>query len=506
MSGLWAAALAFYLTTHLHPDVSWYLVATGRILDGARPYRDIIEVNPPLAFYLTMPPVLAARLSHLSASACFIVYLFLLIAASVLLADRVLSQSRMASPLYRRAMPVTVFFALSILPMPVFGEREHLMAVLVLPYLFLVSLRSRDEQCSRGIAALVGMIASLGFGLKPYFLIVPALLELYLMIRRRRIAGLGRPEVIMLGIGLALYGVSVPWLTPEYLDVIVPYGRLVYFAYAASLWDAVTEPFVLFLGFPIMVYVLARSSVIVDRTADTFAVAAAGFFASYLIQSKGWDYHLLPTSVAAWLATTSLLLVTLEDRSERAARRRKPLLAWATGALATLASWPLAQGPVSNPFADQAKPIVERYAAGGAIYAFTSHVWVGFPLVNDTGVQWASRFPTQWLLPGALRRLRERPAPDAGTERKLREIESYAVDAVVEDLERTPPAIVFVDKANPYFGESAFDYLGYFNRYPRFRQLWRAYVKIDELVISNGTYSRSFDIWCRRDQSHRCSG
>src|SRR5215470_6254894 len=93
MAALWATALAFYLTTHLHPDVSWYLVATDRILDGARPYRDIIEVNPPLAFYLTTPPVFAARLLHLSSSVCFVAYLSLLIAASVLLVSRVLGQS-----------------------------------------------------------------------------------------------------------------------------------------------------------------------------------------------------------------------------------------------------------------------------------------------------------------------------------------------------------------------------------------------------------------------------
>jgi hypothetical protein len=268
----------------------------------------------------------------------------------------------------------------------------------------------------------------------------------------------------------------------------------------------VTEPFVLFLGLPILVHLLARPSVVVDRTADTLAVAAAGFFASYLIQSKGWDYHFMPTNIAAWLAMISLLLVILEARGERAVARRKPLLAWSAAALIILASWPLAEGPVDDPFAEQAKPIVQKYAAGGAIYAFTSHVWVGFPLVNETGVQWASRFPTQWLLPGALRRLREQPAPDAGTARQLREIESYAVDAVIEDLERTPPAIVFIDNANPYFGGPAFDYLGYFNRDPRFKQLWSAYVRIDPLTISDGTYSRSFDVWCRQDQSHRCPG
>jgi hypothetical protein len=301
---------------------------------------------------------------------------------------------------------------------------------------------------------------------------------------------------------LALYGASVPLFTPDYLSVIVPFGRLVYFAYGQSFWEVVTQPFVLLLAFPILAFVLARSAIIVDRTADTLVVAAIGFLASYLIQSKGWDYHFLPTNVAAWLAMASLLLAIADARSERAAARRGPLLAWVGGALATLAAWPVAQGPVDDPFVEQAKPVVEKYASGDAIYAFTSHVWVGFPLVNETNVRWASRFPTQWLLPGALRRLQEQPAPDADTIQRLREVEKYAVDAVIEDLQRTPPALVFVDKANPYFGGGAFDFLEYFNRYPRFRQLWRAYAKIDTVTISDGTYSRSFDVWYRQDPSH----
>jgi len=40
----------------LHSDVSWYLVATERFVNGARLYQDVIEVNPPLAFYLMARP------------------------------------------------------------------------------------------------------------------------------------------------------------------------------------------------------------------------------------------------------------------------------------------------------------------------------------------------------------------------------------------------------------------------------------------------------------------
>ena len=50
-----AAAFTFYGAQHLNHDSSWYLVATRKWLAGATLYRDVMEINPPLAFFLTAP-------------------------------------------------------------------------------------------------------------------------------------------------------------------------------------------------------------------------------------------------------------------------------------------------------------------------------------------------------------------------------------------------------------------------------------------------------------------
>ena len=63
LGAVWLASLLYFLQATPNHDVAWYLVATDRFLDGARLYRDIIEVNPPLVFYLTVPPVAVARLT-----------------------------------------------------------------------------------------------------------------------------------------------------------------------------------------------------------------------------------------------------------------------------------------------------------------------------------------------------------------------------------------------------------------------------------------------------------
>jgi len=68
----------------------------------------------------------------------------------------------------------------------------------------------------------------------------------------------------------------------------------------------------------------------------------------------------------------------------------------------------------------------------------------------------------------------------------LREIHRYALDAVVADLIRWSPELIFVDvrEDKSYFGGLRFDYLAYFSKDPRFAQIWSRY----ELLKDFGTY------------------
>ena len=90
--GFFAIALLFYGNVPLTSDVSYFLVADGRILDGAVPYVDILETNPPLAFWITLPAVCAAR-RGLSPHIVFVVYVCLAIAGALGLTRLVLQSA-----------------------------------------------------------------------------------------------------------------------------------------------------------------------------------------------------------------------------------------------------------------------------------------------------------------------------------------------------------------------------------------------------------------------------
>src|SRR5262249_17400023 len=251
-------ALAYYLPLPINHDVSWYLLSTGRILDGQRAYRDIVELNPPLAYYLMMPPVAASKLTGLSPEHCFVGYLFLLSAASLVLAYQLLALLPESSSLYRRGMLAAVLGAFVLIPMPFFGQREHLTFILVLPYLLLAAVRFASGSCRPGMAILIGALGAAGFGVKPYFLIVPVLIEVYGIVVRGSLRYDLRPETWTLGIGIALYGVSIFLLNPEYLDVIVPMISLVYGAYTAPMNAVIEQMPLLAFGLASAMYVVTR--------------------------------------------------------------------------------------------------------------------------------------------------------------------------------------------------------------------------------------------------------
>jgi len=501
----WLAAFVFYWPIPLNHDVSWYLVSTGRLLDGERAYRDVIELNPPLAFYLTMPPILASRIAGLTPEHGFIGYMFLLMAVSLALVHRLLGRLPESRPLYRRGMLVAVLAAYIALPMSSFGQREHLMFVLALPYILLVAVRMADGACRPGLAVLIGVLAAAGFGLKPYFLIVPALLEIYVVIARRSLRVLFRAETWTLGAGIAVYAASIFLLTPEYLRFIVPMATLVYGAYGAPMNAVIgSMPYPAFL-LAAGTYAVVRRAGPTDRMADVLALAAAGFIADYLAQSKGWLYHLIPALASAWLLMMSILLRHVGRQATTASQPWKSAMLYgAVAAVSYLLIGAQTIVPYRNTLAEDLLPVVQKQAAGGSIAALSSYVWVGFPLVNEAHVAWASRFPAQWLLPGVIGRLAHPESLDPTTRQKLADIEHYNLDAVIDDLRNGHPDLVLVDDDSPYFGSDGFNYLAYFGRDPRFAELWQSYVRIGEASMNVGG-NRRFEIWCRRYPNHDCA-
>lgn len=491
---LLAAGLAVQMSTYLNHDVAYLLYTVGQLLDGATLYRDIIDVNPPLVWYQALPSVVVARALDVSEITTFRIYIIALIAISLFLSNIVLGRLLEDEPAETRHILLFAIALFLTLWGVDFGQREHVMTILVMPYILLTAAVARGTRLSWPTAVAIGFCAGFGVALKPYFLLLPVLLELYLMAGSRRWMTWTRPEALTLGILVTAYIAFIAAFTPEYFTHMLPIGLEVYWAYngePASVFTALAWRVAIPL--PVIVLLSAGRHRPVPQLQWVFGIAAAALAVSGVAQFKGWSYHVYPTFVvlATWalfLVATRLAVDAGQGRSIRWGRLGTVSLSAAVLVVPiciTMLQFPVlvfGLGQYVRPV-ETWVTLIEEHAADDSIFAFSSKIAPMFPAVNYSGAEWASRSGALWMLPAVMRtRAAETGSPPAAMAR-LDEIEAYQRELVIEDLLQWRPALVFVDieSRKQAFRDIDLDYLEYFLSDPRFASLWSEYEELDRI-------------------------
>jgi hypothetical protein len=319
-------------------DVAWQLWIAHQLNGGVGLYRDVVETNPPLWFWMGMPVDRLSGLIHVRSDHLLILLIGGFAGLSLAATDRIV---RDAIDRPRRAL-LLAYAALVLAAMPwlQFGQREQIVLIGALPYAALIGARRRGRAVPRSLACLVGLGAALGFALKHYFLLVPVLLELWLLLGRKGKWRPVRPETLaIVGAGLAYAGAFVLF-AGDYLSNALPLILLAYGVTGAERFLDLLQPAVLAAG-ATLALILAHPRLLRSEPsglAAALAVAAAGFAAAYFIQAKGWSYHAVPFAGCAALALAASLTA--------GARPARPV-ALAAPALLFLPFWIAAQQAIN---------------------------------------------------------------------------------------------------------------------------------------------------------------
>ncbi len=495
--------LVLYSRWPVHHDVAWLMYCGQRMFEGARLYVDCVEVNPPISFYLTLLPAYVAQRFGLPANLCLTVYVLALAALSIALTYRVLGGESRSQNWW---VAVILGLALVFTGLKNFGQREHFAAILAIPYLFCCAARLSGQPVARPVALLAGLMAGIAFSIKHYFLLVPLIAESVLGGRRRSVKSLNRPEIygaVLAGLCHAAYVVSAH---PEYFTTIAPMAMEVYDGYAIDYLYLLISPWCFATILALIFYVRARKLAASSTAADVLAAAAAIFLAIYVIQDRGWQYHVLPAQIfilAASLIVAAKTVLSPDRLWQRLPAMQKPLIWIAPGFIVLQV---LVSGPYSNIMPQLTLPYIQKYSSDGTYYVLSSTISTGFPLPIEEDVTWGSRFPFQWLLPGVVKGMRADCRADVERCERLKEIRSYALNGLAEDLETYKPGVVVVDfrdKDDPSFlyDENEFDLLRYFiDGSPRFAKAWQQYEFKDRVTVlaKPARKMRTFEVWVRR--------
>lgn len=489
LSNRWvfAAAAAALVATGLVPvlywggnlDAAWYLYVARRVLAGAHLYRDIIEINPPLIVALSIPPAWLARVLGVMDLVVYDVATAALAVASVAFAGHLLKHLRgEGNDSGRRALLLLFLAALFPIAAADFGQREHLLLALVLPYLCLAAVRSEGVSVPPLAALAAGAMAGVGLGLKPFYLPLWPALEGYLVLGRHAGPSWRRVETIGIGGILALYALAVVVFAPGYLPLVGWLGPV----YASLLRQPLVRMVSSADGILPLVAVLAIAATpgagAWRALRGVILIAATTSLVAVLLQQKGWSYHYYPSRVESFVALGVVLLSTPPlglTRARAAAVRLTPLLLAADLAVVLVQRGreAVAAGRFERlEVGGQMARLVRRHAAGRPILGLTVSPTPSFPLVNFSGAEWALRFPSLWMIPALHARGLWVVQPEGGPAVRRSPQQQYLINAVTADLVTRRPALILF-YAPPW---GAPDFVGYFaSADPRFAAAMRHY-------------------------------
>ena len=478
--------LTGYFFPPINHDVAALLDVSGRWLSGERLYVDVIDENLPLTFIVHALPVLTAKLLPGSAPFWFTTWVVAGIFASFFACRRLVRLVPSADHALTEALlPPVLLFLFTVLPNEHFGQREHLMFVACAPYLVASMARAEGVHLTRRAAIVIGLCAGIGLAMKPYFLAIPAVVELYLLLRRGWRSTFSDPlpwaiaavALAHLASMFTVFSAFGRFVLPLAIESYAPIGDA---GWRQVLFSDVMAPTLLAL------LVFGAFAVFLTHTLAARALLAFGVGAAIaaIAQAKGWPYHVLPALSAAILLAALTLSQTVDRYLPISRSGHRLPVAVISATLMVLLYFQAAL--YTPPFYKQRqyrdsiggilRHIVEQNAPHRTVLTLSPGIYPFWPMLNYMGGHMTMRFLTMWVVQGVYANCEEFPAlynaPDT-----MADTEKFVFDAVSADFARGQPDLLILDTipGMPRCQGKVFDYLEYFQQNRVFADAFKDY-------------------------------
>lgn len=310
LASIYVVSWMMQATLMIRSDVSILMHEAMQLMAGAQYAKDLYETDPPLILYLCMPPVLFMKYWHLSVFIAWRLYVFFLASFSLLICQFFMKKifawedERITILLLLTIATIFVF-----LPLGDFGQRDHLLLIFTMPYLLLLTCRLENNAVSLKVVMLVGVLAAIGFSIKPQYLLALFLLEGYVICYQRRVLSMIRPETLVIAACLIVYVLSIFIFHSDYVFVIVPMVSRVYYSGLGTPWrDLLTYSNALYCGLPMIFFMIQYHNNPQKVFSSILLIAMFSYLLVYLIQDTAWYYHILPAFSMALLLFVQLFV------------------------------------------------------------------------------------------------------------------------------------------------------------------------------------------------------
>jgi hypothetical protein len=383
---MFVAAILMRQVVAANSDVSWLLIPGERWLGGQHLYSEVLETNPPMAVLIYVPGILIARALGVSAESVVDALVFVAIAFSITVSALMLRRSTAVAAHQRWPLAMTAVVVLAALPVQVFGQREHIAVIELMPAIAVVARRLNRETPPAWATAIAGAGLGLALCFKPHFAFAAfcwcGVAAASLRSPRIFVA----PENLIAAGVVGSYGAAAVLFFPEYFSAVVPLLRDVY-SIGQPLGVMLVKPAVLLWGTTLLAVLLLKRTWRFEPMLLLLIAASVSFAVVYLVQRKGWPYHSYPMMAFAWFA----LGYVLSSRADSAGGR---LRRWTAGETAASAALFMASVVWFNHVIDARvlQPAITRLGLQHpTVLAISVDGGIAHPLTRAVGGIWASR-------------------------------------------------------------------------------------------------------------------
>lgn len=462
-------------------DPAMYLQAAELLLQGKKPYIDFIEINPPLIFYLNVPPVLLSQWTGISAVLTFKFCLLAYIGVMAICLLKVLSRHPLVSRGQAMAVMAIYFF------LPAFcmyaktgGQREHLFMTVFVPYFFLRTWNFTQRFPAGKLSIFLSICCAVMACLKPYFIFIVLVFELTLVCLRQSTKTLKQREIFAFVATCALYLVHfLFWpadmraalfqdLLPEIAVHYGSYGRtlteLLQFRWYILLYGLLNVALLFWLG-------INRKVRPMSWTLAVFILSALGI---YIAQGKGWYYQFIPLQYSIFLSVP-WIYTSLKSRGPLLLRSFVALSLCFITYYTSIAGYRMAKGFWASPYmitfpdfgVSPVRAVIEKYSKSGDFVALMS----ASPIYSYPTFLRLNRYPaTRYLFQFPMSFYNNPHETDESKPyiyksfEQMSEGEAKYVQQTQSDIEKNkPPLIIFTNFKNEYdFLPNNFDTFRYF--------------------------------------------
>jgi hypothetical protein len=472
-------ALIVQYNMFIHKDVLYLVHLSQLMLEGNTYTHDFYEPSPPLIIYLYMPAVIFSKISSLN-----IIYTIPLYSIVLSFISLTISYFLLIRLIDNKIIFLFTLYILSVvlLLMPIwhYSQREHYLLIFMMPYLFSASLSLKKITINPYARALIGLMAGIGFSLKPHFLPALILVESYFIYRNKNIFGWLRIESAIIILFGLFYFISVVLFYPEYFKIILPLWFPFYFAVPNPWKSVLTQSGIVYCYSVVLYYLFTRQ---IDRYSETTIIlflAMLGMMVSYIVPKVLWYYHVLPAVGIGCVLTAILYGQIAQYIHQHISTIYNKWIIFIVGLLVFFLPLTIMiklsaleieffHNKTSNTYLS-INYFKKSYQGNTYLYLSPSHGMIYFEYY--AGLHFVGSFPyTVWEY-----------QPDVRLNRNGKKISdyqkiyySYALKTLTNDLNLKKPDMVVVDNHPEEYLGKHLDYLKEYTKDPAFKNAWSHY-------------------------------